>query len=109
MKFRHSLQILIDNFSVTYKQLLYTLVIAAITFALSIAILYPLWQMFTGLPEFRSLVDGVKNFLNHLIEGNTEELVNIREMVESALDSISALINSHTSVIALAIAGLILS
>ena len=108
MKFKHSLQVLIDNFSLTYKQLLYRLVIAAVTAALSMAILYPLWKMFTGLPEFKSLVDGVKNFLSNLIEGNTEELTNIREMVESALDSINALIGRHTTEIALGIAGLIL-
>lgn len=108
MKFRHSIQILIDNFSVTYKQLLYRLVILAITFGLSLAIMYPIWNMFTGLAEFRNLVDGVKGFLNNLIEGNTEDLINIREMVEKALDSVNSLIKSHTTILALAIAGLIL-
>ena len=108
MKFKHSLQVLIDNFSVTYKLLLYKLVIALITFAMSTAILYPLWHSLTGLAEFKSLIDGVKDFFNHLIEGNTEELTNIREMVESALDSISSLINSHTLILGLSIAGLIL-
>lgn len=110
MKFRHSLQILIDNFSVTYKQLLYKLVIALITMALSVAILYPLWKMFTGLEEFKNLIDGVKNFFNKLIEGNIDELanINIRDRVEKALDSIHSLIQSHTTVLALAITGLIL-
>ena len=108
MKFKHSIQILIDNFSVTYKQLLYRLFITLITFALSIAILSPLWKMFTGLEEFKNLIDSIKHFLNNLIEGNINELDNIREKVESALDSVSALIKSHTTVIALAMAGLIL-
>ena len=110
MKFRHSIQVLIDNFSVTYKQLLYKLIIAVITAALSVAILYPIWKMFTDLEEFKNLIDGVKNFFNNLIEGNTEELanINIRDKVESALDSVNSLINSHTTALALAIAGLIL-
>ena len=108
MKFKHSIQILIDNFSVTYKQLLYRLFIMIVTFALSYAILSPLLKMFTGREEFRTLIDGIKHFLNNLIEGNYEELDNIREKVESALDSVSALIQSHTTVIALAICGLIL-
>ena len=109
MKFRHSLQILIDNFSVTYKQLLYKLVITLICAALTMAILYPLWHMFTGLAAFKNLVNGVKEFFNNLIEGNIEELadINIREKLESARDSVSALIDSHTTVIALAIIGLI--
>ena len=108
MKFKHSLQILIDNFSITYKQLLYKLIIALITVGLSMAILIPLGKMFTDLAEFKSLVDGVKNFFNNLIEGNTDELVNIKEMLESALDSVNALIKSHTAIIALSIAGIIL-
>ena len=110
MKFRHTLQILIDNFSVTYKQLVYKLVISLITAALTMAILYPLWKMFTGLAEFKNLVEGVKEFFNKLIEGDIEELanINIREKLKSALDSVNSLIKSHTTVIALAIAGIVL-
>lgn len=110
MKFRHTLQILIDNFSVTYKQLVYKLVIWLITAVLTFAILYPLWKMFTGLAEFKNLVEGVKEFFNKLIEGDIEELadINIREKLKTALDSINALIESHTTVLALAIAGIIL-
>ena len=107
MKFKHSLQILIDNFSLTYKQLLYKLVITLFTAALSAAILYPVWKLFTDLPEFKSLVSGVKEFFNHLIEGNTDELVNIREKIDSARGSVEALIKSHTTVIALGIVGII--
>lgn len=110
MKFRHTLQILIDNFSVTYKQLVYKLVITLITAALTMAILYPLLKMFTGLAEFKNLVEGVKDFFNKLIEGDIEELanINIREKVQTALDSINSLIKSHTSIIALAIVGILL-
>lgn len=107
MKFRHTLQILIDNFSVTYKQLVYKLVIALITAGLSVAILYPFWKAMTGLPEFQSLIESVKTFFENLIEGNTEGLVNIREKIESALNSISVLIEHNTTVIALGIVGLL--
>ena len=110
MKFRHTLQILIDNFSVTYKQLAYKIVISLIGIGLSAAIFYPLWHMFTSLAEFKNLIEGIKSFFKNLIEGNIEELgdINIREKVESALDSISALIKSHTTVITLGIIGLVL-
>lgn len=109
MKFKHTLQILIDNFSVTYKQLLYRLLITLLTFGLSFAILYPIGKMFTGLPEIRSLWDSIKAFFSKLIEGDIDELreINIRDKVEVALDSVSALIKSHTTVIALGIVGII--
>lgn len=106
MKFKHSIQLLIDNFTLTYKQLLYKLLITLITAALSVAVLYPFWRALTDMPEFKELIEGVKNFLSKLVEGNTDELINIREKVEKTLDSISAMIDSHTTVIALGICGL---
>lgn len=107
MKFRHTLCILIDNFSVTYKQLIYKLIITLITVGLSVALLHPFWTAMTDLPEFKSLVDGIKNFFMNLIDGKTEELGSIRDKVESALDSISVLIRSNSVVIALGIVGLV--
>lgn len=107
MKFRHSLQILIDNFSITYKQLVYKLAITLIAAGLSAALLYPFWKALTDLPEFKELIEGVKTFFMNLIEGNTEQLGSIREMVEKALDSISVLVKSNTLIIALGILGLV--
>lgn len=108
MKFKHTLQILIDNFSVTYKQLVYKLVITLIAVGLSAAVLYPFWKAMTGLPEFRNLIEGIKTFFTNLLEGKTSELGNIREKIEIALDSISILINHNTTVVALGITGLAL-
>lgn len=108
MKFKHTLQILIDNFSVTYKQLVYKLVITLIAVGLSAALLYPFWKAMTGLPEFRNLIEGIKTFFTNLLEGKTSELGNIREKIEIALDSISILINHNTTVVALGITGLAL-
>mgnify|MGYP001047498035 CR=1 FL=1 len=108
MKFKHTLQILIDNFSVTYKQLVYKLVITLIAVGLSAALLYPFWKAMTGLPEFRNLIEGIKTFFTNLLEGKTSELGNIREKIEIALDSISILIKHNTTVVALGITGLAL-
>ena len=108
MKFRHSLQILIDNFSLTYKQLVYKLVITLITAGLTIGILYPVWKMFTDLEEYKSLISGIKDFFNNLIEGKSDNLVNIREKLDNAKDSVIALIKSHTLAISFGIIGFIL-
>ncbi|MDE7440372.1 MAG: hypothetical protein K2N23_07695 [Clostridia bacterium] len=110
MKFKHSISILIDNFSVTYKQLVYKLIISLITVGLTSAILYTFWKTLTNLDDFKNLIEGVKTFFSNLIDGNTEELRNIgiRDKVEKALDSINLLIRSNTATIALGIAGIIL-
>lgn len=106
MKFRHTIQILIDNFSVTYKQLLYKLLIVLVVSGLSTAILHPIFKLFTNLPEYKSLIEGIRTFFTHLIEGNLDEL-NIGERLQSALESVKALIKSHTLYIALGIVGLV--
>lgn len=109
MKFRHSLQILIDNFSVTYKQLVYKLIITVITTVLTSLILYSFWRTLTNLEDIKNLAESVKTYLTNLIDGNMEALkgIEIRDKVEKALDSINLLIKNNTATIALGITGII--
>ena len=60
MKFKHSFNVFIDNFSLTYKQLLYRLIVAVIAVALYIAIITPYVKAVTGSPDYINLVEGVK-------------------------------------------------
>lgn len=107
MKFRHSIIVLIDNFSLTYKQLVYKLIIALITAGLTAAILYPFLNALTSLEELKNLLESVKTFFKNLIEGKIDGELNIREKVKAALESIATLIDENTGVIALGIIGLI--
>ena len=109
MKFKHSVSILIDNFSITYKQLVYKLIIAIIAAGLTTAILYSFWTSLTNLEDLKSLIEGVKNFFSNLIDGNIDVLkeIEIREKVEKALDAIASLVQNNTTVITLGIIGLI--
>lgn len=109
MKFRHSLSILIDNFAVTYKQLVYKLIITIITAVFTTLILYYFWHTLTNLEDFKNLVEGVKNYFINLIDGNLDALkgIGLRDKVEKALDSISLLIKNNTAAIALGILGII--
>ena len=66
MKFKHSFNVFIDNFSLTYKQLLYRLIVAVIAVALYIAIITPYVKAVTGSPDYINLVEGVKEFLKSL-------------------------------------------
>lgn len=110
MKFKHSISILIDNFSVTYKQLVYKLIIAIISAGLTTAILYSFWISLTNLDDLKRLVDGVRTFFSNLIDGNIEALskIEIRDKFNKALDAISSLIDSNTTIITLGIIGIIL-
>lgn len=108
MKFRHSLTVLIDNFSLTYKQLVYKLVIALITAGLTAAIIYPFLNALTSLEELKNLLESVKTFFKNLIEGKIDGELNISEKVKAALDSIGTLIEKNSGLIALGIIGLII-
>lgn len=107
MKFRHSLNVLIDNFSLTYKQLVYKLIILLITAGLTAAIVYPFLNALTSLTEFKNLLEGIKTFFRNLIDGKFDSTLSIKEKLQEALDSISSLISENTGLIALGIIGLI--
>ena len=107
MKFRHSLTVLIDNFSLTYKQLVYKLVIALITAGLTVAIVYPFLNALTSLEEFKNLLESIKTFFNNLLEGKLDADLKISEKIKAAIESIGTLIEENSGVIALGITGLI--
>ena len=107
MKFRHTIHVFIDNFAVTYKQLLYRLVIALIAIGLYAALLTPFVNALTGSPDFVSLTEGIKSFLKNLVEGKPTELGPITEQIKSAFQALLRLISDNRGDIAWGIAGVV--
>lgn len=99
MKFRHTFHVFVDNFSVTYKQLLYRLVIWIIAACLYAAILYPFVNGFTGSPEFINLINGVKEFLGDLVNGRSE-IAEATQKIKEAFESLLRLIANNKANIA---------
>lgn len=95
MKFKHTFNVFVDNFSVTYKQLLYRLIITAIAGI----ILYFGLTPFTGalLPELNSLVDSVKDFINNLLDGNVNSIPEFKDNVVNAYADLIGLIQTKTT------------
>ena len=110
MKFKHTVHLLIDNFTITYKQLLYKLTLSLITILLTLAILYPFRQALTNLPAFQSLIDSIRTFFFNLVDGNVDELrgIGIRDKIESALDSVNLLIQDNAAEVICGIIGVVL-
>lgn len=90
MKFKHTFHVFVDNFSVTYKQLVYRLVIMLMCFGLTAAVMTPFINALTGSPDYISLTDGIKSFFENLIEGNPDF---VREATHKIKQSVEALIN----------------
>ena len=72
MKFKHTFHVFVDNFNITYKQLLYrlaVLVVAGIVFYFSVI---PFINGF--LPELNNLINNAGDFVLKLLNGEVSEL-----------------------------------
>lgn len=98
MKFKHTFNVFVDNFSVTYKQLLYRLIIGIIASVICILGIYPIIKNdLLHSPELSSLTAGVKSFLSSLLKGEVENLGDISLKVQDAYKEFMVLVNTKTS------------
>ena len=97
MKFRHTFHVFVDNFSVTYKHLLYRLVVSLIAIGLCIAVIIPFINGLTSSPDFASFTEGLKTFLNNLLSGNVSELAQASEQIKNSFSALKVLISDNIS------------
>ena len=88
MKFKHTFHVFVDNFSVTYKQLLYRLVVGIIASLITSLIVYEFAMQFINSSAFTTLWDGAHEFVKKLLYGDTEALANISQKVRNAYDEL---------------------
>lgn len=97
MKFKHAFHVLVDNFSVTYKQLLYRLVILVVALGIGWGLLTPFIRDFINSEALNNLISGVQNFIQNLLKGNIEELSDISEKINTAYEQLLSLIQTKAS------------
>ncbi|MGN0818497.1 MAG: hypothetical protein ACI4L9_05965 [Candidatus Coproplasma sp.] len=66
MKFKHTFHVFVDNFSSTYKLLLYRVIVSLISFCLIAAVVTPLLHRVMDTTQFKAMSDAVTNFLSGL-------------------------------------------
>lgn len=86
MLFKNSFHLLVDNFSLNYKFLLYKLIVWLIGLALSAALLYPTLRMLFTSEAFEGTVQLFKDFLHALVSGDTEFLTGFAENLQAQLN-----------------------
>lgn len=101
MKFKHTFHVFIDNFSVTYKQLLYRLVILVVAAGISLGCLTPFIKDFINSEALNTLLSGIHNFIQQLLKGNVTELAGISQSVAAAYENILNLLNTRITQIVL--------
>ncbi len=104
MKFKHTFHVFVDNFSVTYKHLLYRLIVTLIAAGLYAAVLHPFIKWLTNSADFVNLMEGVKSFAKNFIYGRQPELENAVSRIK---ESFGAVVNLITDNIANIIGGII--
>lgn len=94
MKFKHAFHVFVDNFSVIYKQLLYRLIILLISGVICWAGVYPFIKTFIDSAQFNTITEGVKEFVNDLLNGRMNELASLSEKVQTAYAELIELFNT---------------
>lgn len=105
MKFKHAFHVFVDNFSTTYKLLLYRLIVDVIGLSIGALILSPLIASF--LPEVNNLIESAIDYALRLLSGEVDDLQNFSQKVVSAFNDLVALFNTKKGNIVLV--GFILS
>lgn len=106
MKFKYAIHILVDNFTVTYKQLLYRLTIFVVAALIGVGVLTPFIRDFINSEALNSLLTNVKTFILDLLAGNVMALEPVSKQIVEAYEQFMQLV--HTRVAEIVITALLL-
>ena len=96
MLFKNAFHLLIDNFSLNYKFLLYKIIISVVCVGLAAVLIVPNVAFIFSSEEFSSLVVLIKDFLRALVSGNTEFLNGFPSEFSSGIAALGRLISAET-------------
>ncbi len=108
MKFKRSFHVFIDNFSTTYKLLLYKLIVSVLFSAVSIGLIYPIISRITESDVFSDLLLGFRDFFMKFISGEASELGAITEQIKEDFTAVLTLIRDQQTRIIVSIIVLVL-
>lgn len=107
MKFKHTINVFIDNFSVAYKQLLYRLVIVILAALLYAAIIIPIIKGFTVSNPFIELKDSLQALFNEFFKENVVDLRSSFLRIKEAFEKLLQFVVDSRGIIAGGIAGIV--
>ena len=96
MLFKNAFHLMVDNFSLNYKMLLYKIVVGIVTVALCAALLYPTLRMLATSEPLKELLDLIREFLRAVVSGNTEFLQTFHDGLQESLSALVAYIGEKT-------------
>ena len=108
MKFKHTVNVLIDNFGVTFKLLVYHLIILAVTIGLSAAIIVPLFNGLENVAAYTELMEDISNMLSEIIKGEVNGLAGHFEAISTSFNNLLAYLAEHPSDLILSAVGMVI-
>lgn len=100
MEFKHAFHVFVDNFSTTYKLLVYRLIVLAITIGLSCAVLVPAIGCISDAPQYTQLQSSVSALWSDIIALNTADLQPRLQAVRDALGGFRHLLSDKSWLVA---------
>ena len=100
MEFKHAFHVFVDNFSTTYKLLVYRLIVLAITIGLSCAVLVPAIGCISDAPQYTALQSSFSALWSDLIALNAGGLQTDLQAVREAYDAFQHLLSDKSWLVA---------
>ncbi len=101
MKFKHTFHVFVDNFSITYKQLLYRFIIILVAAAIGITCLYPFVKEFINSDALNLLTANIKNYFSSFLDGEVSSIANTSLAIRDAYDKLIELFKTRITEIVL--------
>lgn len=96
MLFKNAFHLLVDNFSLNYKYLLYKIIVCVIAVGLAAALIVPNVAFLFNSAELKSLIELIKDFLRALVSGDVEFLNGFPSAIKECVQALGDLIVSRT-------------
>lgn len=100
MEFKHAFHVFVDNFSTTYKLLVYRLIVLAVTIGLSCAVLVPSIGCIADTVQYTELKSSFSALWANIIALNFESLQTNAQTVREALDAFRHLLSDKSWLVA---------
>lgn len=104
MLIKNSLRLLLNNLSVIFKAMLYSLVVVFLTYLLVTVVFSDIFKTISQSPEFTTLMDDLNKLWHGFISGNLSKDINLVDSFEQFMEAIRIHANDYCwSIVGLAV------
>lgn len=100
MEFKHAFHVFVDNFSTTYKLLLYRLIVLAITIGLSCAVLIPSVHCIADTAQYSTMRNSFSTLWSDIIALNFDNIRDSADAARNALSSFKGMLSDKSWLVA---------